>query len=127
MVPPERQLQTPLLQDWGAEHPPQATVRFTPQLSVAVTLPTLGAGAWPLHWIVMAAGQVMLGGVLSITVTVCEAEEVLPQTSIAVHTRMRVYAFGQLPGVVVEVGVTVTMPEQLSVAVKVAWGGTALH
>jgi hypothetical protein len=61
-----------------------------PHASVAVTEATFGAGTAWLQVSVGGAGQVMVGGVLSITLMICDAVAVLPHASVAVHLRVRV-------------------------------------
>ena len=66
-----------------------------PQLSVAVAVPGLMfaehiPGSFDL---VMFAGQLIAGGSVSLTVTVCVQEELLPEESVAVHV-MVVVPFG---------------------------------
>lgn len=46
-----------------------------------------------------AGSAAMTGGVLSCTVTVCTADEVLPHTSVAVQIRLTIYSAGQSPGI----------------------------
>ena len=54
-----------------AESPTKVTVTAPPQLSDAVTEPMLGAGTCEKHWTAHGAGQVIDGGVVSLTVIVC--------------------------------------------------------
>ena len=76
------------------------------QLSVAVGI--AGAGT-ALHCTVTFAGiPANTGAWVSITVTVWETEAVLPQLSVAVHTRRSVYASGQAPCVCVWLNATLT-------------------
>ena len=54
-----------------------------PQLSVAVTLEISGLGTFPEHCTVTGGGQVIVGGVLSLTVMICVQVALLPQASVA--------------------------------------------
>ena len=56
----------------------------TPQLSVAVTCVISGAGTSVMHSTVMAAGQVITGGVISSTVIICSQVLVFPHESSAI-------------------------------------------
>ena len=61
----------------------------TEQLSLAVTVKLTAAEHVPVGALtVMFAGQAMLGGVLSMTVIVCDALAVLPAPSVAVYVRV---------------------------------------
>ena len=62
---------------------PTQVITGVPQLSVAVTVPMFAAGTAVMHSTVMSAGQVIDGGVLSSTVSVCTQGAVLPQLSSA--------------------------------------------
>lgn len=53
------------------------------QLSLAVTLPVLGAGTWLAHENVTGGGQVMEGGITSLTVIVCVHVAELLHASVA--------------------------------------------
>jgi hypothetical protein len=76
------------------------------------------------HWMVLGAGRALItGAVVSTTVMVCEAVDVLPQSSLAVQ--VRTHTLGQVP-VQTSTKVNVAGP-QLSVAVGVAKTGTAGH
>src|SRR5678810_1100523 len=82
------------------------------QASVAVALPhTTAAG----QSIVVLAGQVMDGAVISRTVTVALHVLVLPQSSVA--RQIRVFTTGQVPLALVLTTVTVTLVSQASDAV----------
>ena len=61
-----------------------------PQLSVAVTVGTVGSAAE--QDMVISAGKVPLnvGFTVSVTVIICVCELVFPQTSVAVHTLVSV-------------------------------------
>ena len=67
------------------------------------------------------------GAVLSCTVITCEAVFVLLQSSVAIHVRVKVYLFGQLPLVRTSVKETATIATQLSEAVGVPADGILLH
>jgi hypothetical protein len=86
------------------------------------------ATTW-LHWpgavlVLMLAGQVMLGGAVSFTVTVKLQLATLPAASVAVQVTVFVPLKKTLPLVGVQLTVT---PEQLSVAVAGAKPTTWLH
>src|SRR4026207_2198724 len=96
------------------------------QLSVAVTSVTSGAGTGPLHTIVGAAGQVIVGGVTStVLVIVCTHVALLPQPSVALYVLNVVSVQPDVlvwsPTCVITIG-----PVQLSVAVTsvMSGGGT---
>lgn len=96
----------------------------TPQLSVAVGVVHDGV---PEHSIVVGPGNPEItGGTVSSTLNVCEAVAVFPQPSSAVHVRVMLYSFGQVPLVVTSAKVKVGTP-QLSVAVGVAHVGVPEH
>src|SRR5688572_9579860 len=67
------------------------------------------------------------GACVSTTTIVCEAVVEFAQLTIAVHLLTKVELSGHAPGIVVCANVIVTIASQLSVAVGVAGGGTALH
>ena len=69
-------------------------------MSVAVATPVAFVEVESVHAIVMLAGQVMTGGVVSVTVMVWLAVLVLPHASLAVQVRVMLLACGQAPGVV---------------------------
>jgi hypothetical protein len=80
------------------------TVTSLSQLSVAVGEPADGTAS---HCTVVLAGtNVNPGVVLSITVIVWLAVEVLLQSSVAVHFLVTLYAFVQVPGVVASLNVS---------------------
>src|SRR5437870_8495669 len=56
----------------------QLTVTVPAQWSLAVTRLVLGAGTSPAHCTFTGAGQVMIGGVVSLTVIVCVYVALLP-------------------------------------------------
>jgi hypothetical protein len=57
-----------------------------PQLSLAVTTPAPGTAGIALHWTIRLAGiPDNTGGVVSVTVIICEAEAELPHKSVAVQ------------------------------------------
>ena len=98
-----------------AESPTCVTVTAPPQLSDAVTEPMFGAGTSEKHWTPTAAGQVIDGGVVSLTVIVCVQVRVLPHASVALVGPGDdvVAARRAVRGRVADV-VTVTAPPQLS-------------
>jgi hypothetical protein len=90
------------------------------QASEAVALPhTTTAG----HAMVVLAGQVIDGAVLSFTVMVALQVEVLPQSSVALH--IRVFTTGQEPLGVVLTTTTSTVASQASEAVALPQFGVA--
>ncbi len=59
------------------------------QSSEAVAVPMLtDTQHWPPPFALTAAGQVIVGAVVSVTVIVCTQIEVLPQSSVAVQVRV---------------------------------------
>src|SRR6188472_2689265 len=66
----------------------KVTVTAPPQLSVAVTAAMLGAGTAEKHWSVIAVGQVIEGGVVSMTVMVCAQVFMFPHGSVARYVRV---------------------------------------
>src|SRR3989339_252270 len=103
------------------------------QLSVAVTsVPVTAAAGTLLHCTVTLAGTpASTGAVVSCTVITCEPVEALPQLSVAVHVRVKVYESGQVPSVRTSANTMSTDESQLSVAVTsvpiTAAAGTLLH
>lgn len=96
----------------------------TAQLSVAVGVAHAGV---PEHSIDEGPGNPeMTGGTVSSTLIVCVAVAVLPQGSVAVHVRVMLYSFGQVPLVVTSAKVSTGTP-QLSVAVGVVHDGVPEH
>src|SRR5678810_571641 len=88
------------------------TVTLVSQASDAIALPhTTAAG----QSMVVLAGQVMEGEVISRTVTVALQVDVLPQSSVALQ--IRVFTTGQVPLALVLTTVTVTLVSQASDAV----------
>lgn len=87
--------------------------------SIAVALPVLAGAVSSPHWMVILAGQVMTGAVLSSTTMTCTHAVLLPQPSVAVHVRLMVCSCGQPPAVVTSLKVTTGIAAQLSVAVAV--------
>src|SRR5687768_3680307 len=87
------------------------------QSSVAVAVPVLLGSVEAEQSIVVSAGQLITGGVVSVTLMVCTQLEELPQASVAVQVRVMVWLPGQLPGTVLSVKVTTGAGSQLSVAV----------
>jgi hypothetical protein len=63
----------------------QATVGFASQVSLAVGLKLTGVPSTPAHWTVRFAGQVIIGGVVSTTVTVKLQLLLLPLASVVVQ------------------------------------------
>jgi hypothetical protein len=58
------------------------------QLSVAVAVPVLAGAFESPQASTLSGGQVMTGGVVSVTVTVCVQLLVFPQPSVAVQVRV---------------------------------------
>ena len=85
-------------------------------MSEAVAEPVLAGAVLSVHSIVVLAGQVSDGGVLSSTVTVCKHVLLFPQASVAVHVLVMVYSCGQAPAAVTSLEVTTGARSQLSVA-----------
>src|SRR6186997_1142561 len=67
------------------------------QLSVAEGEPVLAGKVLAVHWMVILAGQVMTGGVLSSTKIVCRHVLELPQSSVAIQVRDMVLSCGHAP------------------------------
>src|SRR5437870_9051920 len=100
-----------------------------PQLSLAVTLPGSGAGPALAQATVTAAGQLIAGGRLSLTVIVCVQAWVLPPASVARWVRVSVNWLTQLLALMLSPTKLITgVPPQLSLAVTLAvsGAGTAL-
>jgi len=100
------------------------------QLSEAVTL-TLGMAAWQLALAdaVVLAGQLTVGGSLSLTLTVNEQEAVLPEASVAVQVTVvvpfkKVEPDGGLQLTVAPGQLSVTVAEKLTTAEH--WPGSVL-
>src|SRR5882724_11337963 len=95
--------------------PCQLTVTAPPQVSLVVTLLVFGAGTWLAQLTVRLLGQVMLGGLVSLTVIVCVQEALLPHWSVARYVRLTTNCPGQLLELMESpCQVTVTPPPQLS-------------
>ena len=93
------------------------------QTSVAVGVAKPGVAG---QSIVVAAGNAeIVGAVMSLTVIICEAVAVLPQSSVAVHVLVTVKLPAHEPGVVTSLEDKVTVGSQTSVAVGVAKPGVA--
>src|SRR5438046_8810031 len=74
----------------------QLTVTAPPQLSLVVTLLVSGTGTWLAQLTVRPLGQVMLGGLVSVTVMVCMHVALLPHWSVARYARLITNWPGQL-------------------------------
>ena len=99
------------------------SVNALPQASVAVAVANTGAAGQEM---VAGPGKgAITGGVLSCTIIVCEANEVFPQPSRAVHVRVTLYDPAQNPLVFTSLKVSVKALPQASVAVATANTGTA--
>ncbi len=92
-----------------------------PQLSVAVAVPVITCAEQVPGSVaaVILAGQVIVGGSLSLTVMVCRHDELLPVLSVAVQVIFTVpTGYGSVMGLLsLRLGTGVTVPSQLSVAV----------
>ena len=85
------------------------------QLSVAVGVVHEGV---PEHCIVDGAGNAEItGGVVSSTLIVWEAFDILPQASVAVQVLVIIYELGQPPGVVTSAEVSVNVEQSVTVGV----------
>jgi hypothetical protein len=92
-----------------------------PQLSVALTPVVVCAGTALAHVTVTAAGQVMLGAMLSNTVMICAHVAVLLHTSLARNVRVTVNLLAQMMLLVTSpTKLNVVAPLQLSVALTPA-------
>src|SRR2546427_11688719 len=78
------------------ESPCQVTVTAPPQFSLVVTLLVSGAGTWLAQLTVRLVGQVMLGGLVSVTVMVWIQVALLPHWSVARYVRLMTNWPGQL-------------------------------
>ena len=66
------------------------------QLSVAVTKEVLGAGTAEAQLTVTGGGQVITGGVWSLTVIICVQVLLFPHTSVALYVLVTVYLLAQV-------------------------------
>ena len=85
-------------------------------MSFAVTIVPFGTASLQFR-VTLAGTPAKVGGVTSPTLIVCEAVEVLPQASVAVHTLTNVYEPAHEPDCFVSVKVIFGLGSQLSVAV----------
>jgi hypothetical protein len=115
------------------EYSPAQAPGVVTSLNVSVAVPhaSLAVGdeneGVTVHSIVTSAPTPeMTGGVLSSTVIVCEAVEVLPQASVAVHVLVMEYSPAQAPGVVTSLNVSVAVPHA-SLAVGLLNTTVAVH
>ena len=76
--------------------PTWVTVTTPPQLSAVMTAPVLTAGTSFAQETVVLAGQVMVGGVTSLTVMTCVQVAELPQASVARYVLVNVNRFAQV-------------------------------
>jgi hypothetical protein len=96
------------------------------QSSVAVAAGKFGVAGHSIG--VVTVGQLMTGGVLSVTKMVLLQVLEFPQSSTAVQVRVTEYSCGQMPlGVVTSLEVGVTLASQSSVAVAAGKFGVAGH
>ena len=106
-----------------------ASTKVTTGLGSQVSL-ALGSGNTGVFGHCMgdtAGGQLITGGVVSITSTVWLQEAELPLQSVAVQVRVILYTPWQLPGVVTSANVTVGDWSQLSLAVGFGNSGAFGH
>src|SRR6266478_179340 len=107
------------------ESPCQLTVTAPPQLSLVVTLLVSGTGTWLAQLTVRLVGQVMLGGLVSLTVMVCVQVALLPHWSVARYVRLMTNCPAQLLELIESpCQLTVTAPPQLSLVVTLLVFGT---
>ena len=83
------------------------------QPSLAVGVPNVGVAG---QLIILLLGAVIVGGVISCTVMVCDAVAVLLRASVAVHFLVTEKLLAQVPAVVLSLKVNVGAVEQLSLA-----------
>ena len=96
----------------------EVSVKALPQASTAVATANTGVAG---QLIVVGSGNAAItGAVISCTLMVCEAVELLPQASVAVHVRVTLYDPAQAPGVVISEEVSVKALPQASTAVATA-------
>ena len=94
------------------------TAGIKSQLSVAVALPVFAGKVLAVHSIVVLAGHVIIGAVLSSTTIVWLQVLILPQSSVAFQVLMIVYSCGHVGEATVKsLKVTAGIASQLSVAV----------
>src|SRR6266568_2628706 len=107
------------------ESPCQLTTTPPPQLSLVVTLLVFGAGTWLAQPTVRLVGQVMLGGLMSLTVMVWIQVTLLPHWSVARYVRLMTNWPGQLLELIESpCQLTATAPPQLSLVVTLLVSGT---
>src|SRR5688572_11991230 len=109
---------------WGQEPSSTTSVKVTigdtSQLSVAVAFPVLEGSVLALHSIVIFAGQVITGAILSPFIPMsCTQVEMLPQSSVADHVLAINVPSGQSASVVTSTKVISGVLSQLSVAVAI--------
>src|SRR6266576_3175989 len=109
------------------ESPCQLTVTAPPQLSLVVTLLVSGMGTCPAQLTVRLIGQLMLGGLVSLTVIVCVQVALLPHWSVARYVRLTTNCPGQLLELIESpCQLTVTAPPQLSLVVTLFVSGAGI-
>ena len=86
-------------------------------MSDAVALPVLDGNVTALQAMVIFAGQLMVGTMLSSTKMLCTQVLVFPQSSAAIHVRVMVNSSMHPPAVAASENVMVGVPSQLSDAV----------
>ena len=94
---------------------------FVSQLSVAIGVETVGIAE---HSTVISCGTfAKIGEIASPTEICCVPEVELPQASVAVHVRVKLYDPIQFPGIEVSPNIIITFISQLSVAVTTPGAG----
>src|SRR6266478_1016896 len=107
------------------ESPCQLTVTAPLQLSLVVTLLVSGAGTWLAQLTVRLVEQVMLGGLVSLTVMVWVHVALLPHWSAARYVLLMTNWPGQLLELIESpCQLTVTAPPQLSLVITLLVFGT---
>src|SRR5688572_17080408 len=110
----------------GVKISTEVIVGVPSQASVAVAGGKSGSAGHSIG--VTTVGHVKTGGVLSVTKIVRLHVEELPQSSVAVHVRVTLYSWGQIPlGVVTSANVIAGVASHASVAVAAGNVGVAGH
>jgi hypothetical protein len=107
------------------ESPCQVTITAPPQLSLVITLVIFGVGTWLAQLTVTFGGQVMLGGLVSLTVMVWMHVALLPHKSVARYVRLNTNCPAQLLAVIESpCQLTLTAPPQASLVTTLLIFGT---
>src|SRR6267142_2206366 len=101
----------------------KVSVNALPHASVAVAVANTGVAGQSM--VVVAGNGSITGAVTSCTLIVCDAVDVLPQSSVAVHVLVTLYEPAHAPFVVTSAKVSVNALPHASVAVAVANTGVA--